>query len=396
MPGRLAGLDPNEWQPTWRRVRGVLTIVAATWVVTGTRPHSAGLHGWGAVLMAILMVTNVAWLGVLFLDSRPALLLASCWVCLLAADAILAFQPYSGGLIYLFAVALVAGRKLSPRRSALLVATAAAAFVPLSLLTNRSLPGTVGVVLGLAISLMASLIRRQAEDKQAQTKRLLAETQRAQEETQRAQVEHAKAAALTERARLAREIHDVLAHTLTALAVQLETIDALLESDRVGQARETVARARTLMREGLTETRRAISALRDDPLPLPQLLKMLGEAYLEGPSTVDIEGAERELSPEAGMALYRTAQESVTNVRKHAPGASITFLLVYAAARVALTIESVGGREPAVRSAVDRVGGYGLTGLRERAELAGGSFEAGPLAGSPGARDWRVSVIIPT
>ena len=396
MPAALAGFDPSEWQPTWRRARGVATMAAATWVVTTTRPHPVGLHGPGAVLVVALVVADVAWLGVLFLDQRPTSLLVSCWVSLTAAVAILAFQPFAGGLIYLYATSLVAGRKLPPRSSALLVGSAAVAFVPLALLSTHNLLGTLGVVLGLAISLMASLIRRQAEDQQAQTRRLLAETQRAQVQMRRATAEEARAAALAERARLAREIHDVLAHTLTALAVQLETIDALLEGDRVGQARETVGRAQTLMREGLAETRRAISALRDDPLPLPQLLKMLGEAYLEGPSTVEVEGAERELSAEAGLTLYRTAQEAVTNVRKHRPGASITVRLEYRPAQVALTIDSVGGREPVRRSGIDRVGGYGLTGLRERAALAGAVFSAGPLEGSPDERDWRVSVIIPT
>jgi signal transduction histidine kinase len=396
MPARLAGFDPMEWQPGWRRFRGLLTLAAATWIVVDTKPHPAGFHGRGAVLLAVLVIADLAWLGVLFLDGRPKLLLAGCWVCLMSGVGMLAFQPFSGGLIYLYAVPLVAGRKLPVRRCAELVGTAAVAFVPVSLLTNHSPLATGVVVLGLAVSLMASLIRRQVEDRQAQTKRLLAETQRAQAETQRAHAEQAKAAALTERARLAREIHDVLAHTLTALAVQLETIDALLENDRVGQARETVTRAQTLTHEGLAETRRAISALRDDPLPLPQLLKMLGEAYLAGPSTVEVEGAERDLSAEAGLTLYRTAQEAVTNVRKHSPGASITFLLAYRPEHVALTIDSVGGREPAARSTAYRVGGYGLIGLRERAELAGASFQAGPLEGRPGERGWRVSVTIPT
>lgn len=396
MRARLAGVDPNEWQPTWRRIRGVALLLVATWVVISTRPHHPGLHGASAVLLAALVVANLSYLGVLFLDQRPAAMLASCWVCMTAAVAVLALQPFAGGLVYLYATGVVAGRKLPPRRSALLIGAGAVAFAVAALLTDRNLLGILGVVLGLAISLMASLIRRQAEDKQEQTKRLLAETQRAHAETQRAYAEEAKAAALTERARLAREIHDVLAHTLTALSVQLETIDALLDRDRVSQARETVNRAQTLMREGLAETRRAISALRDDPLPLPQLLKMLGEAYLDGPSTVDIQGVERELTPEAGLTLYRTAQESVTNVRKHSPGATITFLLSYEPERVTLTVDSVGGHEPVKKSTLDRVGGYGLTGLRERAELAGATFSAGPWEGSPGERDWRVSVIIPT
>jgi len=185
----------------------------------------------------------------------------------------------------------------------------------------------------------------------------------------------------------------VLAHTLTALSVQLETIDALLDRDRTEQARETVARAQTLMREGLAETRRAISALRDDQLPLPDLLRILTDAYTADtgtPSTVEVSGPERPLCAEAGLTLYRTAQEAFTNARKHAPGATISMILAYEPSAVGLTVTSTGGGKPAPTS-FDRVGGYGLTGLRERAELAGGRFSADPIDGG-----WRVDVMIPT
>src|SRR3982751_1153991 len=96
MPARLAGFDPNEWQPTWRRVRGLLLTAAGTWIVCTTRPNPVGLHGHGAVLLAALVVADAAWLGVLFLDLRPALLLASCWSGLAAAVAMLALQPFAG------------------------------------------------------------------------------------------------------------------------------------------------------------------------------------------------------------------------------------------------------------------------------------------------------------
>src|SRR5262249_36019458 len=91
------------------------------------------------------------------------------------------------------------------------------------------------------------------------------------EETALARAERARAAALGEGAGLAREIHDVLAHTLSALSVQLETADALLESDRTERARQSVARASRLARDGLAETRRAVGALRGDTPPLPEM-----------------------------------------------------------------------------------------------------------------------------
>src|SRR5262249_8409085 len=97
-----------------------------------------------------------------------------------------------------------------------------------------------------------------------------------QEEAQRARAEET---ALAERTRIAREIHDVLAHALAALSVQLELADALLERGKPDQARLSVVRAGQLAREGLAETRRAIGALRGEAMPLPDLLDPLVTGY---------------------------------------------------------------------------------------------------------------------
>jgi signal transduction histidine kinase len=151
------------------------------------------------------------------------------------------------------------------------------------------------------------------------------------------------------------------------------------------------------MREGLAETRRAISALRNDAPPLPHLLRMLADSYTAdtgAPSTVEISGAERKIAAEAGLTLFRAAQEAVTNVRKHAPGATIAMCLRYGGDDVELAVTNTGGpavpAEPARPAGYDRVGGYGLAGLRERAELAGGTFTADPIE-----HGWRVDVMIP-
>jgi signal transduction histidine kinase len=218
-----------------------------------------------------------------------------------------------------------------------------------------------------ALGLLIGLTRRQ--------------TARLAQETALARAEQARAAALDERARLAREIHDVLAHTLSALTVQLDTADALLETDRVELARQSVSRASQLAREGLVETRRAIGALRGETVPLPQMLDRLATGYrtdLGAPATVHIDGDLRELDPEATVTLYRTAQEAMTNVRKHAPGAEVTVELSYRPGDVRLRV--VNGSSPSAdRPLAATGGGYGLRGLRERAELCGGVFTAEPV-----------------
>ena len=217
-------------------------------------------------------------------------------------------------------------------------------------------------------------------------------------ETERANHEEAHAAALAERSRIAREIHDVLAHSLAALTVQLEAADALLEvggEKGVLKAHDYVRKSRRIAREGLIETRRAIAALREDAPPLPELLYALADAYRgdsEAQAQVEIEGLPRPLKADAGLTVYRAAQESLTNVRKHAPGAPVRLRMVFGDEEITLTIANGAATEP-TSALADSGGGYGLAGLKERAELIGGSLEVGPhsepgLAG-PG---WRVAL----
>ena len=202
-------------------------------------------------------------------------------------------------------------------------------------------------------------------------------------ETERANHEEAHAAALAERSRIAREIHDVLAHSLAALTVQLEAADALLESDDptgADKAHNYVKKSRRIAREGLIETRRAIAALREDAPPLPELLYALADAYqgdTGAPTQVHVEGLARPLAADAGLTVYRAAQESLTNVRKHAPGAPIWLTMVFGDGEVVLTVENGAPTEP-LSELAESGGGYGLAGLKERAELIGGSLEAGP------------------
>jgi signal transduction histidine kinase len=224
--------------------------------------------------------------------------------------------------------------------------------------------------------------RRSYIQRAVQAEQLLAETRRAN-------TEEAHAATLAERTRIAREIHDVLAHSMAALAVQLEAADALLsEGHDPARAHEYVRQAQHIAKEGLVETRRAIAALREDAPPLPDLLRALAKLYQDDSGTpveVSLSGAPRPLSPDVGLALYRTAQEAFTNIRKHAPGARVTCDLTYDATAVELTVRNTLPDGPAEPS-----GGYGLTGMRERATLLNGSLTAGP-----DDDEWRVTVRVP-
>lgn len=208
-------------------------------------------------------------------------------------------------------------------------------------------------------------------------------------QAQRVRVERA---AERERERVAREIHDVLAHTLSALAVQLEATRVLAER-RPGDpgVAEAIGQSHRLAREGLDEARRAVGALRGEAAPGPDELPALVRRFQEEsaiPCRLVVEGSPAALQPDARLALYRTAQEALTNVRKHAHPAEVTVRLVYRGGQAELTVEDRGD---AGSPAPPDPGGHGLTGIRERAALLGGTLEAGPVPGG-----FRVRLEVPS
>ena len=145
-------------------------------------------------------------------------------------------------------------------------------------------------LLAIAAALLGGASRRQYQDRAVQAEQLLAERRRAD-------AEHARAAALAERNRIGREVHDVLAHSLGALSVQLDAADALLEAHTdPAKAREYVRQARSLAVDGLSETRKAVHALRDEPVALSGQLAALAAAL---GATVAVTGTERRLDANA-------------------------------------------------------------------------------------------------
>ncbi|SEN37607.1 sensor histidine kinase [Actinacidiphila rubida] len=202
-------------------------------------------------------------------------------------------------------------------------------------------------------------------------------TQRMLAQERAARAAEAESATLAERARIAREIHDVLAHSLSAQTVHLEATRLLVErgADRE-MVLERIVAARRMAREGLAETRQALSALRGEMAPVEEFLRELIAA--EG-ARLEVKGESRGLAPEAGLAVRRVAQEAMTNVRKHAPGARVALRLEYRPEEVELEFRDYGGKTPVDNSLGASGAGYGLRGMRERAELLGGALDAGPV-----------------
>lgn len=194
----------------------------------------------------------------------------------------------------------------------------------------------------------------------------------------------AKAQVYAERARLAREIHDILAHTLSAQIVGLESARLLMRKGAPAEAvLQQIDQAQKLAREGLDETRQAVQSLRGDTRPTAEAV---GELAKSANATLTVEGRPEPLAPETGLAIERTVREALTNVRKHAPGAAVRIRLAYREDQVEVEVHDSGS---ATRSALHDTGtGYGLTGLRERAELLGGTLDADAMDEGEGYRVW--------
>jgi signal transduction histidine kinase len=210
-----------------------------------------------------------------------------------------------------------------------------------------------------------------------QAKQLLAQREELETEQRRADL-------LDERARIAREIHDVLAHSLGALGIQIQAARAVLaDHGDVDRAGEILAAAQRMAAEGLVETRRAVHALRADTLPLDEELARVSDTYAQRyhvPATFDVGGSPAPLPPDATVALLRVAQESLVNAAKHAAGQGVTVRLDYSDADVRLTVRNdlPPGSGPDGEAGVSTVnGGYGLTGMRERLRLLNGTLQAG-------------------
>jgi signal transduction histidine kinase len=257
--------------------------------------------------------------------------------------------------------------------------------------------GMVGFGVGFAAVLLAGINQSVRLRLHHQAQLLVAEGRDLVEE-------RARSATLAERARIAREIHDVMAHSLSGLVVQLEAASLLLAMDDVAahhRATEHVDRARGLARSGLVETRRALRTLRGETLPTAELLDELVGAYRADtgcPGTLQVTGEVRSLPADVGLTVYRVAQEALTNTRRHAPGVGFEVHLDYRPAAVALTVNDhslaarrAAGSTPVERPVHEQVGsGYGLIGMRERAELLGGELSVGPAEDG-----WRVDLQVP-
>jgi signal transduction histidine kinase len=209
-------------------------------------------------------------------------------------------------------------------------------------------------------------------------------------QTERADTERARRAALEERARIARELHDVVAHHMSLIAVRAETARYRLP-DLPESARAEFSSLSEVAREALADMRRLLGVMRQDQpaalAPQPQLADLpalVGAARQAGLSVeLAMPPAPDRVPSSVGVCAYRIVQESLSNASQHAPGAAVTVSVGHEGGAVLLRVANrpTGPDAPAKRAvpSPDRPGpGHGLTGMRERVALLGGSLAAGP------------------
>jgi signal transduction histidine kinase len=201
----------------------------------------------------------------------------------------------------------------------------------------------------------------------------------------------AEAAAVEERGRIAREMHDVLAHSLAGLSVQLQAVRAVAAREGATPALAGLLdRAAELARDGVQEARAAVGALRAGPLRTVDDLRLLVGGF-PGNAALYVTGRPGRVTPEAGHAVYRAVQEALTNAARYATGSAVEVNVAWDAGEVRVVVRDHG--LPAGRSPSGVQGsGSGLSGMAERIGQAGGTVAAGPAGGGPG---WRVTLRVP-
>lgn len=282
---------------------------------------------------------------------------------------------HNGALLVLFAAiaTLIAGGDI-----ALEPALAVAGVGILGVMVGALVFGSTdaAALIGFPATMLSALFigrhRRAYRVQAEQATALLERTQELQELQRHADV-------LDERTRIAREIHDVLAHSLGGLSLQIQAARAVLEDGNVDKALQVLDSAQRIASDGLVETKRAVHALRSD-ITLDQELSTLTRTHnSQYGSEVDlvIDGEPRDLPPAATMALLRIAQEALVNAAKHAAHEPIGLSLAYDPDEIRLSVSNAipANTTPTALQTVN--GGYGLTGMRERLLLIGGTLDAG-------------------
>lgn len=370
---------PRPWlrshvpPPPLQVLRHSVTVITLVQSLSGLGPLSMR----GRLLdLGLQLVLSVSWTTVALRRRSDPLDLLSLTLAVGAAAGLAVLtgngQVYVAGYAALFVAPFWYGMPtgLIPATSGIAAVTFATMFVGKTDVSGGIGNGTGAFFFGVAAWFWGRVMRSSEHNE-----RLIAELRDSREAEQRSAI-------VAERARLARELHDVLAHTLSSLSLHLESTRVLAKSHEVDpEVQSRIERAVALARSGLEEARDAVGTLRDDALPGPERLPSLIAGF-EHSTGVDCRfeevGTPVPLTPEASVALFRSAQEALTNVGKHSKASRVDVRIEWDGDVVTLRVIDDGGG--CVKPSALPGGGNGLRGMRERAELAGGELAAGPTS----------------
>lgn len=380
----------------------LLMAIAALWysVILGAFRHSVA----ESVLVAVAMAAVLALFYSGFADAAPAWSFPlAAVVCVLGA-VIAASTNFTGWLLFGIGCVTLVGR---PQVPYLLAAVGwGAGAVTMVTLQVRQNPTTAMLiwnsvaVLGV---LLLAVTRRQGAIRRLQQAELIARSRELEqrsleliEQTERTRSETSRAAALEERNRIAGELHDLLAHALGGLVVQLDAAEAVLDAG--GDQQQVAERLRTSRRlavEGLRDARAAVRELRTDERPATDSVADAVAAVINGPVgielglSLDVVGDSRPIPYETAQAFAAVAREAITNINKHAAGGRATASLIFTGPAVRLELINAlvdrprpgPGHDDLADDLARSGGGFGLESMQRRMKEVGGSVRAGAEGG---------------
>jgi len=361
----------------------LLFTVIAGYVVTFAfnaivpRRFTVKEHFWGILLGVIYLLVGLnerviyeripaGWAGVLFFSVQCALVFG------------IGMLLGHGGnvLIGVPLVGSAAERLKPPQRLVVYAALVAAVVLPVGMRHETWTSALVnGITLSVLVMFLAMFAHMRLNEREARERaeHLMAELQKANVQLAAYATQAEELAMTQERNRLAREIHDNLGHVLTIVNVQIEAAKVVMHAEPE-RALRAMNKAQELVQGGLTQVRESVAALRESPVsdrPLAEAIASLVEEAQSGGIITEFRvlGQPRKLANKVALALYRVAQEALTNVRKHARASRVDVLLDYQPQQVRLEVKDNGV------GAAETSGGFGLLGVRERMQLLGGSLE---------------------
>lgn len=372
-PAQLAAVD---------LVVVTLVIVLVEFVMTRRAPRVSGsgwdLAGWTAYLVAAAVT--------LTRRQAPRVALVIVFPVALAALCLRAGGP----TVFLVVLTLYSVVTASSRQATSIVTAVVAGSILAATLIGGGQQVAQTAIAGVALILLGWLA---GENVKAGRRYASQQADRAAQQAAAAAAERAEQVSLAlaeERAQIARDLHDIVAHAMSVIAVRSGVARMVIDSDPA-EAKAALAIIETTTRRSLHEMRLIVGVLRSpgdqpaelSPAPgLGDLDQLIADTAVAGVAArVEVAGQARSLPPAADLSAYRILQEALTNVVRHAGPTQARVVISYRPGGVSLEVTDDGPRESGSRPAVRTGTGHGLIGMRERAALFGGSLEAGPHSG---------------